>query len=214
MLCLALVSLIHLCLALSRRDMLPPEEIIAQIELNPDGLALYRIEQFREISVLEARRLVEIGWAEPDVVRVYTADGVPTVFECIGLSLEGTSELADLKLASAPLTKRWGKRCEVSAFARAVLCSDPRARQRQRENPRVFHRSIFNITFQEGVDDLYSQSARGWYPGYIEEWPIEELKLRSYNDWAEPSGGTKPTSNQEDVSAPPREERRPHPDKE
>ncbi len=88
--------------------MLPPEEIVAQVQLNPDGLALYRLDRNAEISVPEARRLVEIGWGEPDVVRVFTPDDVSTKFECIALTLDGGLALADLELAVAPLTKKWG----------------------------------------------------------------------------------------------------------
>lgn len=39
--------------------MLPPDEIIAQVELNPDGLALYRLGRIGEVSIPEARRLIK-----------------------------------------------------------------------------------------------------------------------------------------------------------
>ncbi len=74
----------------------PSEEIVGQVELNPMGLALYRLDRNREISITEAQRLVEIGWGKPDVVRVFTPDGVLTGFEYISLTLEGALELADM----------------------------------------------------------------------------------------------------------------------
>ena len=164
--------------------MLPPEEIVGQVELNPIGLALYRLDRNREISITEAQRLVEIGWGKPDVVCVFTPDGVPTIFECISLTLEGALELADMDQATASLTGKWGERREISGFARAVLEHDTKAVQQLRAQPKVFSRRIFNITFQEGVDCRYNQSARGWYPGNIEDYQVEELKLRSYYDRA------------------------------
>lgn len=98
------------------------------------------------------------------MVRVCTPDGVSTTFECIALTLDGALTLADLELAIAPLTKEWGERREISVFARAALAITTKTAERRGIQPRVFSRRIFSITFQEGVDDQYSESARGWYP--------------------------------------------------
>ncbi|KAB6717013.1 hypothetical protein [Roseobacter sp. TSBP12] len=162
--------------------MLPPEKIVAQVELNFTGLALFRLKRDREISANEARRLVQVGWGKPDVVQAVTSDGMPMIFECIAITEQGAAMFKEIEEAVSPVAGAWGNRGEINGFLKAALGLSSPDTSRVLTAPRVFSRKIFNITFQEGVDDLYSQSVRGWFPGNIADWPIAQLRLRSYHD--------------------------------
>lgn len=152
-----------------------PNDLIAEVRLNPAGIALYRLHNAPDVSVSEANLLIGLGWAEPNPVTIMFENDAMLYFECLQTTLSGSLEYAEINEFVFSIKKPWGERTEITGLMRALHGSKPL--QSGGPDPRrVFSSRLLKPPHVWATLAYFEKnSSKDWFEGTLADYPKEEI---------------------------------------